>query len=212
MSTIKKIMLPLLLALALLLTGCATPQKEDAASDTQGEELEDYRSRIAELEAALQQQREQQYITNSEYEQTIRELQHRVEQLSGEAPSGSTPDDTMIFHYRVENGNAIITDFEGGATLVTIPASLDGYPVIAIGERAFEGSCVAAVVIPEGVKSIEWFAFYGCSALLDISIPLSVDSIGYAVFDGCENLTVVCHTGSYAEGYARSYGLTYITK
>jgi hypothetical protein len=45
------------------------------------------------------------------------------------------------------------------------------------------------VTIPEGVTSIEYAVFDGCSSLTDITLPDSVTSIGYLAFDGCSSLT-----------------------
>ena len=107
----------------------------------------------------------------------------------------------------------MIVDFEGSATLVEIPTTLDGYPVVKIGERAFEGNTsLGAVVIPEGVLEIDWFAFYDCTSLFEVSVPSTVAKIGHAVFDGCKSVSIACPAGSYAESYAKSYGLAYINR
>ena len=45
--------------------------------------------------------------------------------------------------------------------------------------------------IPEGVTSIGWSAFSGCSSLTAITIPESVTSIGYGAFMSCSNLTSI---------------------
>ena len=95
--------------------------------------------------------------------------------------------------------------------MIIIPTMLDGYPVIGIGDRAFEGASPVAVTIPEGVESIGWFAFYGCASLTDITIPASVTSIGYAVFDGCPRITLICEESSYAKEYAESFGIAHLS-
>ena len=43
-------------------------------------------------------------------------------------------------------------------------------------------------IIPNGVMSIEKYAFSGCSSLISISVPKSVTSIGDGAFDGCKSL------------------------
>ena len=48
-----------------------------------------------------------------------------------------------------------------------------------------------SVTISNGVTSIGYSAFYGCSGLTSITIPDSVTSIGYSAFDGCSGLTSI---------------------
>lgn len=44
-------------------------------------------------------------------------------------------------------------------------------------------------VIPDGVKTIGQYSFYGCSGLTSIKIPSSVKSIDFSAFYGCKGLT-----------------------
>ena len=201
-----RIICPMLLALPLLLTSC---QRHAASTPAQGEDVSQYLLTIAALESELQQQKESFYIKESAYKNEISHLQEQITVLVGKAEQD---DADVVFHYRVENGEATITGYDGEASLLCIPSTLNGYPVVAIGERVFEGTSIAAVVIPEGVREVGWFAFYGCTDLINITLPASVTSIGYAVFDGCSHLSVYCPADSYAEQYARSYGLTCIIK
>ena len=209
----KKI-LSLLAALLLLpaaLVGCAEelPPKETV---TVLNDETAYLQRIAELEAALAQEKEARFISDAAYAETIKTLQAQLDALTVTPNAPNAPSDgDLVFHYKLQDGKAVITGFSGASTLVSIPATLDGHPVTAIGERAFEGQNVAAVVLPEGLETIGWFAFYGCSALIDVTVPASVTSIGYAVFDGCPNVTLICPKDSYAAAYAASYGLPCIS-
>ena len=201
----------LLLVLSLL-SGCAKDtQTTDSDETPTGNEA--YIARVAELEAALQKEREDRYISDSAYIATIKELQKKLNALSpdSETSKDENTGEELVFRYRLEGDKAIITGYAGTSTLVTIPAVLDGHTVVALGERAFEGQNIAAIVLPEGLEAIGWFAFYGCTTLIDITIPDSVTSIGYAVFDGCPNLTIVCNENSYAAKYADSYGLPHIS-
>lgn len=196
------------LALLCLLTGCSAGTKEQNEQAVENGN-EAYLTRIAELETLLQKEREEKYISDSAYEKRIAELE---KELLAEAPTqGETKGEESVFHYRLQDGKAILTGYEGSSPLINIPATLDGYPVVAIGERAFEGTSPVAVTIPDGVEAIGWFAFYGCSALTDITVPASVKSIGYAVFDGCSKVTIICASDSYAKEYAESFGLAHLS-
>ena len=46
-------------------------------------------------------------------------------------------------------------------------------------------------IIPNGVMSIEKYAFSDCSSLISISVPKSVTSIGDGAFDGCSSLSSI---------------------
>ena len=214
MKNKKKTLLASLLAL-LLLTGCANTQSTATAEQEKEAAIalaEGYLAHIATLEATLQSEREERYISESQYEQRIRELEETLKQLSDAVNGEGDGAAELVFHYRVENGAATVIGYEGEHPFVTVPTTLDGYPVRAIGERAFENKSISAVVLPEGLVTIEWFAFYGCSALVDVTIPASVQSIGHAVFDGCPDVSVVCAKGSFAEEYAKSYGLSCVVR
>ena len=47
------------------------------------------------------------------------------------------------------------------------------------------------MIIPDGVASIENYAFYSCSGLTSVTIPGSVTSIGFQAFHGCSGLASV---------------------
>ena len=52
-------------------------------------------------------------------------------------------------------------------------------------------SSIKTVIIEDGVASIGYYAFYGCSGLTSVTIPNSVTSIGSSAFYGCSSLTSV---------------------
>lgn len=192
----------LLFAILMLLSACtgSAPSTPEEGNDTDIPQDE----RLAQLEAALAGMKEKE----KEYKVQIATLQAKVAQLSGTSSTDPLTE-RVTFHYREENGGAVITGYSGNVALLTIPSTLDGLVVVAIGERAFEGATLTAVILPEGLMRIDWFAFYECEELAGVTIPASVSSIGYAVFDGCPNLTLRCPVGSYAEKYAQSYAIPY---
>ena len=69
-------------------------------------------------------------------------------------------------YYSISGGEIVIDDCKTTVSSVDIPASIDGYPVTKISARAFES----------------------CYSLESISIPASVDRVGYAAFNRCSQL------------------------
>lgn len=90
------------------------------------------------------------------------------------------------FAYRIENGTAIITGYQGTETEVIIPEYVAGVPVYAIGEKAFEYKEIISVEIIDsdvsGVQRIEAEAFRGCTKLKQVILPISIEYIGSNAF------------------------------
>lgn len=116
--------------------------------------------------------------------------------------------DPLPFTYQLDDGEITILSYTGSDAHVVIPASIDGHPVTEIGERAFSGSKIQSVIIPDTVTEIEWFAFSDCAALQSVTVGASIREIGYGAFDGCPAaLKLICPKNSYAEKYGKSYGI-----
>ena len=95
-----------------------------------------------------------------------------------------------IYEYTVEGGNnAVITKYNGSGASVTIPKTIDGHTVIAIGENAFShNTALRSVSVPDTVTVIRGFAFYGCTALQTVDLPDSITEIAYHAFSECKSL------------------------
>lgn len=95
------------------------------------------------------------------------------------------------FEYEIgDDGCATITKYLGGAVDLTLPDALDGHPVTAIGEDAFQRCMnLRGIVIPHGVTSIGRSAFMDCRQLSAVSLPDSLTDIGSFAFNGCDSLT-----------------------
>ena len=167
------------------------------------EELTYYRERSEQLETELSQLKQEQYTANKAYEERISEL----ELLLKAEEEKEEPPVTATYTYTVSENTITITGYTGTETKLSLPEAIDGLAVVAIGRDAFKNSALTEVVIPDTVKKIDWFAFYGSGQLTSVTIPSSVTKIEYGVFDGCEALTVHCARNSYADKYARSYGM-----
>lgn len=91
--------------------------------------------------------------------------------------------------YETNNGAITVTGYTGFGPAITIPATFNGYPVIAIGNAAFESaSSVTSVSMPNSVTNIGPFAF-AASGLTGVTIPNSVIGIGQNAFAECNSLT-----------------------
>ena len=97
------------------------------------------------------------------------------------------------FTYKLnDDGSAIITQYSGSATALTIPSSLDGHTVKQIGSYAFEkNTTLTSVSIPETVTELEYLAFTGCTKLEQVSFPAGLTSIDGCAFENCTALTAV---------------------
>ncbi len=97
--------------------------------------------------------------------------------------------------YDVFNGEVMIIGFSeyyDGSTVIEIPSTIDGFPVISIGDFAFNNcSDLTHVTIPDGVTDIGASAFAGCAELRSINLPDTLSVIGDDAFDGCVSLTSI---------------------
>ena len=65
------------------------------------------------------------------------------------------------YYYKVENGEAIITDCKISVSgAITIPETLGGYPVKAIGDSAFAAcTFLTDITVPSALKVLEAMPF-----------------------------------------------------
>ena len=82
----------------------------------------------------------------------------------------------------VSGEEAVITDYEGEDTEITVPSEVSGKKVTEIGDEAFSGltNC-RKVTLPEGIRTIGISAFRG-SGLTSVEIPESVEVIKRGAF------------------------------
>ena len=168
--------------------------------------------------AALESQLAMLSVAESEGARRIEELLGQIADLEKQTDT-SPPTETTAnsdepkkvgFTYTVSDEGATVTGYVGTEKNIVIPASIDGYSVVAIGDKAFLDTDLESVIISESVKSVGWFAFDGCVKLKSITVPSSVTSIGYYAFGSAEaSSTIYCHADSFALQYAKSYGLSY---
>ena len=126
----------------------------------------------------------------------------------------------QIEYKQIENGISI-TKVHGRAAELRIPETIDGLPVVAVGESAFaaeeeapvadpadelpaellfveEGveshatmQAVRRIFLPDSITTIGAYAFHGCSALEYIHLPAQLTTVSVRMFDGCAALEQV---------------------
>ena len=102
----------------------------------------------------------------------------------------ATADETNVdeaypdYEYGVLNdGTAIIIKYNGKGSEATIPSTLGGYTVTAIGDLAYSDCAgLTDIYIPDTITRIGYGAFSNCEDLTSIVIPRSVTSISKFAF------------------------------
>lgn len=144
--------------------------------------------------------------SNVEDDLNVDEIRTEVVATTFDVASNDYIDDWRnVYEYEVESDGVIIKKYVAFDTdEVTIPNHIEGYPVVRIGESAFEkcgikriflpdsinsigksafSMCdVESIVLPDGLRYIADSAFSGCSFLKQIYLPSSLRHIGCAAF------------------------------
>ena len=110
------------------------------------------------------------------------------------------------------SGNCII-DTENKTLVIALYDCVipnDG-SVKVIGEYAFQGGVdVTSLIIPEGIETIEKYAFCISGKFKYISLPKSISFIDYRAFNNNTDITIKCYTNSYAHKFAIEENIPYI--
>ena len=106
-------------------------------------------------------------------------------------------EDGYTYTLNAGSDDVTVTGYNGGASIISIPNTIDGHKVTGIGNSAFDGcSNLTAVSLPEELKSIGQYAFRG-TQIQSITIPKNVSECGRLYsskagpFAGATGLTTV---------------------
>lgn len=105
-------------------------------------------------------------------------------------------------------------DYTGGRVL-TVPETIGGETVTAIGDYCFWGcDWLTTIILPETVTYIGEYAFAECASLRGMDIPIGVTEIGYCAFWACTELEAVYIPSSVTavgeDAFDECYSLRYI--
>ena len=140
--------------------------------------------------------------------------------------------------YEINQNKVEITSYNGTDTIVTIPNSINGYPVASIGYEAFEEKTqIKTLDVPTNVEEINNWAFSGCNFttvkfandckvttfmgfrdmtnLTSINIPNNVTTIDSHALANCKSLKSITIPSKVTkigyDAFANCTGLTTIT-
>jgi hypothetical protein len=113
--------------------------------------------------------------------------------------STSTGVMNLVYTYEEDDDGSRYYFVSKGSTAsgsIEIPSTVNvggtSYPVVAIEENAFlNQTSLVSVTLPDSIQIIGYGAFQGCTALTSITIPKNVGSIDKWAFCDCTGLTTV---------------------
>ena len=89
------------------------------------------------------------------------------------------------FECSVSDGGVTITEYTGSGSEVVIPATIEGKPVVSIGELAFyEYTSLRSITIPSSVTNIGDYAFEDCRELREVKGGENLARVGFDAFYG----------------------------
>src|SRR5436190_15223323 len=95
------------------------------------------------------------------------------------------------------NNTLTITGYTGSGGDVTIPDTINGLPVVSVGNVAFYGrNSLTSITIPNSVTSIGDSTFANCSNLTEVTMSTNVTSIADWAFNSCYSLTSITFPNS----------------
>lgn len=82
----------------------------------------------------------------------------------------------------------VYLSYNGDEKHVVIPEEIDGHPITIVYDQAFYEKDVYTVQLPDAVKYIGDFAFYGNQNMRQVTLPAGLTTLGYEAFAECRAL------------------------
>ena len=108
-----------------------------------------------------------------------------------------------LYTYTLSNDQATITKCDASVSgAITIPSSLDGNTVVAIGNNAFSNCTgITSITIKDHVQTVGYSAFSNCTSLSTVIMPESSYVLNGEAFKGCTALNNIDLGGITSLGY-----------
>lgn len=103
-----------------------------------------------------------------------------------------------LIAYKGKGGDVVIPDDEGILTIgayafchfhldneMEVEKDENGYYDLDLKKTPYGNKTVTSVVIPDGVETIEKYAFYNCEILREVTLPETCTKIGQSAFENC---------------------------
>ena len=108
--------------------------------------------------------------------------------------------DNLAFYSCNKLADIYIKNIESWCAIVGLEGLMSDYCGAKSKRLYLNGKEITELIIPEGVTTIENYAFAGCNRIVSVSIPDSVTSVGASSFYGCDQLKYNEYDNAYYLG------------
>ena len=121
------------------------------------------------------------------------------------------------WEYTLSDNQITITKYVGAGGDITVPTSINGIPVVAMGNQVCTyNDTVTSVTIPGAIKTVGYEVFKECKNLETVRIGEGVEKINFGAFRTCTslrtaNLPASLESGQGSEIFAGDRSLTSVT-
>jgi len=93
---------------------------------------------------------------------------------------------TVQYTWTTNNGTITITGYRGAGGTVSIPSTINGFPVTSFGNNAFQNCTnLTSMTIPDSVTNIGSYTFMNCANLTSVTLGSGITSLAPYTFSGC---------------------------